>query len=148
MVRDRSSHRSVIFDHCPTQWPLSAQHPNPRPLSFDIFLSHPLVFLNSHIANKRENSLAVFDALLGKGQHFPSFSSLFSKPKQFSVLFYFSEEAGDSSTAEVVQPDSNSYRVLKTVDQSLVKRIPQEFNILGQPDTKGASRSVRLVNEC
>ena len=148
VVKDRSSHRSVILDLCPTQWLLSAQHPNPRPLSFDIFLSHPFVFLNSHIANKRENSLAVFDALLGKGRHFPSFSSLFSKLKQFSVLFFSSEEAGDSSTAEVVQPHSNPYRVFKTVGQSLVKRIPREFNILVQPDTEGASRDVRLVNEC
>ena len=147
MVRDRSSHRSVILDLCPTKWLLSVQHPNTRPLSFDAFLPHPLVFLNSRIAYKHENSLAVFGALPGKCQHCPSFSSLFSKPKQFSVLFYFSEEAGDSSTAEVLQPDSNSCRVFKAVDQSLVKRIPQEFNILGQPDTKGASRSVRLVNE-
>lgn len=39
--------------------------------------------------------------------------------------------------AEVVLPDSNSYRFFKTVDQSLVYRISREFDILGQPDTEG-----------
>jgi hypothetical protein len=65
-VMDRSSHLSVILDLCPTQWLLSAQPSNPHPLSFDTFLSHLLVFLNSHIACKHENSLAVFGALPGK----------------------------------------------------------------------------------
>ena len=76
VVIDRSSHLSVILDLCPTQWLLSAQPSNPHPLSFDTFLSHLLVFLNSHIACKHENSLAVFGALPGKR----SASSLLSVP--------------------------------------------------------------------
>ena len=83
-----------------------------------------------------------------KGQHLPSFPSPFSKLKSYSVLFYSSEEAGDSSTAEIVQPDSNSYRVFKTVDQSIVQRISQEFDILGQLNTECASRTFYPVNEC
>jgi len=66
VVMDRSSHLSVILDLSPTQWLLSAQPSNPHPLSFDTFLSHLFVFLNSHIAYKHENSLAVFGALPGK----------------------------------------------------------------------------------
>ena len=66
VVMDRSSHLSVILDLSPTQWSLSANLSNPHPLSFDTFLSHLLVFLNSHIACKHENSLAVFGALPGK----------------------------------------------------------------------------------
>lgn len=66
IVMDRASHLSVILDLCPTQWLLSAQPSNPHPLSFDTFLSHLLVFLNSHVACKHENSLAVFGALPGK----------------------------------------------------------------------------------
>ena len=66
VVMDRSSHLSVILDLCPTQWLLSAQPSNPHPLSFDTFLSHLLVFLNSHVACKHENSLAVFGALPGR----------------------------------------------------------------------------------
>ena len=146
VVMDRSSHLSVILDLSPTQWLLSAQPSNPHPLSFDTFLSHILVFLNSHIAYKHENSLAVFGALPGKRStlSFPSTSIL--NLKLSSLIFYSSEEAGDSSTAEVVQPDPNSYRFFKTVDQSLVDRISREFDILGQPDTEGTCNYHRSVD--
>jgi transcription initiation factor TFIIH subunit 3 len=134
---DRSAHLSVILDLCPTQWLLSAKPSNLHSLSFDAFLSHLLVFLNSHIAYKHENSLAVFGALPGKRSVrcfiFTSAITL----KLPSVLFYSSEEAGDPSTTEVVQQDPNSYRFFNTVDQSLVHRISREFDILGQLDTEG-----------
>ena len=146
VVMDRSSHLSVILDLSPTQWLLSAQPSNPHPLSFDAFLSHILVFLNSHIAYKHENSLAVFGALPGKRSTlFLPFTSI-PNLKPSSLLFYSSEEAGDPSTAEVVQPDPNSYRFFKTVDQSLVHRISREFDILGQPDTEGTCNYFRSVN--
>lgn len=134
---DRSSHLSVILDLSPTQWLLSAKPSNPHPLSFDTFLSHLLVFLNSHIAYKHENSLAVFGALPGKRSalSFPPISTI--KLKSPSILFYSSEDTGDPSMAEVVHPDPNSYRFFKTVDQSLVHRVSREFDILGQPDTEG-----------
>jgi len=80
-----------------------------------------------------------------KGLHPPSFSSVLDlKPP--SLIFYSSEEAGDLSTAEVVQPDPNSYRSFKTVDQSLVHRISREFDILGHPDTEGTCYSLPLNN--
>lgn len=141
VVMDRSSHLSVILDLCPTQWLLSAKSSNTHPLPFDTFLSHLLVFLNSHIAYKHENSLAVFGALPGKRSILYSPSASILNLNFPSVLFYSSEEAGDPSTAEVVQPDPNSYRFFRTVDQSLVQRISREFDILGQPDTEGALRS-------
>jgi transcription initiation factor TFIIH subunit 3 len=59
-----SSHLSLIIDLSPSQWHLSAQ--STHPLSFQTFLSHVLTFLNSHIAAKHENTLAVFGALPGK----------------------------------------------------------------------------------
>ena len=128
MVKDRSSHRSAIASSS-TQWLLSAQPSNPRPLSFYTFLSHLLRFLNSNIACKHENSLAVFGAFSGKRSAlFPS-PSPFSELELSSILFYSSKEAGDHSTAEVVQPNSNSYGVFKMVDQSLVQRISREFDI-------------------
>lgn len=137
---DRSSHLSVILDLSPTQWLLSAQPSNPHPLSFDAFLSHLLVFLNSHIAYKHENSLAVFGALPGKRFALSFSSTSIIKSKSYSLLFYSSEETGDPSMAEIVQPDPNSYRFFKTVDQSLVHRISREFDILGQPDTEGTCK--------
>ncbi len=67
-LMDGSSHLSLIIDLSPSQWYLSAQpsKSNPHPLSFQTFLSHVLTFLNSHIAAKHENTLAVFGALPGK----------------------------------------------------------------------------------
>ena len=150
VVTDKSSRLSVILDLYPTQWLLSAQrHPsNTHPLSFDTSLAHIFLFLNSHIVCKHETLSRHSERCQEKGQHISPFPFLFLKLKSSSVFFYSSEEAGDPSTAEVVQPDSNSYRVFKTANQSLVQRISREFDILGQPDTEGTSHTVYLVNEC
>ena len=51
------------------------------------------------------------------------------------------------SNSHIVCKHENSYRVFTTVDHSLVQRISREFDILGQPDTEGATRTVRFVNE-
>ena len=61
-----SSHLSVILDLSPTQWTLSGLPKNPYPLTFKSFLSQTLAFLNSHLACKPENTLAVYGALPGK----------------------------------------------------------------------------------
>ena len=82
-----------------------------------------------------------------KGLRFPSFPSILEL-KRSSLLFYSSEETGDPSTAEVIQPDPNSYRFFKTVDQSLVHRISREFDILGRPDTEGTCHSLPLAIMC
>jgi transcription initiation factor TFIIH subunit 3 len=65
-LMDGPSHLSLIIDLSPSQWRLSAQPSNPHPLSFQTFLSHVLTFVNTHIASKHENTLAVFGALPGK----------------------------------------------------------------------------------
>ena len=57
---------SVILDLSPSQWYLSALPENPHPLSFRSFLSQALAFLNSFLAFKHENTLAVYGALPGK----------------------------------------------------------------------------------
>ena len=110
-VTDQSSHLSVILDYCLTQWLLSVQPSNPHLFSFDIFLSHLLAFLNSHIACKHEILLRPLGRYHDKrSAPFLLFPSLFSKFKPFSVLLCSSEEAGDPSSAEVVQSDANSNR--------------------------------------
>lgn len=64
---DKASHLSLILDLSPSQWLLSADAAaNPHPLPLSTFLSHLLTFINSHIASKHENSLAVFGAFPGK----------------------------------------------------------------------------------
>ena len=133
VVTDKSSRLSVILDLYPTQWLLSAQrHPsNTHPLSFDTSLAHLLLFLNSHIVCKHETLSWHLERCQEKGQHTSPFPFFFLKLKSSSVLFYSSEEAGDPSTAEVVQPDSNSYRVFKTANQSLVQRIPRPTYLSG-----------------
>ena len=60
----RGSHLSVLVDLSPSQWHSSARHA--PPLSLATFLSQLLAFLNSYIALKHENTLAVFGALPGK----------------------------------------------------------------------------------
>lgn len=61
-----ASHMSVILDLSPTQWHLSSLPKNEYPLSFRSFLAQTLAFLNSHLAFKHENTLAVYGALPGK----------------------------------------------------------------------------------
>ena len=63
---DETSHLTVILDLSPTQWHLSGQSSNPSPLKLSTALAQILVFLNSHIATKHENTLAVIGALPGK----------------------------------------------------------------------------------
>lgn len=48
------------------QWHLAAQPSNPHPLGLELFLSQLLAFLNSHIACKDENTLAVFGVFPGR----------------------------------------------------------------------------------
>lgn len=76
---------------------------------------------------------------LAKGLHFPSLSTSVVNLKPPSLLFYSSEVAGDPSTAEVVQPDPNSYRV---------HRISREFDILGQPAAEGPRDYSRSAIRC
>lgn len=64
--KDKASHLSVVVDLSPSQWHLSAQNDNPSPLSLRDFMSQLLAFLNTHLASKHENTLAVFGAFPGK----------------------------------------------------------------------------------
>lgn len=63
---DKASHLSVIVDLSPIQWHLSSLPTNEFPLSLENFLSQLLAFLNTHVASKHENTLAVFGAFPGK----------------------------------------------------------------------------------
>lgn len=107
---DRPSHLSVILDLSPTQWHLSAQATNPYPLSIETFLTQLLAFLNSHIASKNDNTLAVFGALPGK-----------------SVMLYASTEP---FTGEPPSLDANSYPPFRMVDTTILQRISHEFNAM------------------
>ncbi|KAH7888520.1 TFIIH subunit Tfb4/p34 [Phlebopus sp. FC_14] len=108
---EKASHLSVVVDLSPTQWHLSAQPTNPYPLSIETFLSQLLAFLNAHIASKHENTLAVFGALPGK-----------------SVMLYSSTE---TLVDEIPPLDANSYPPFKTVDTTVLKRITQELDAVG-----------------
>ncbi|KAI9450528.1 transcription factor Tfb4 [Russula earlei] len=110
---DGSSHLSLIIDLSPSQWHLSAQSANSQPLSFQTFLSHVLTFLNSHIASKHENTLAVFGALPGKS----------------SMLYSSSLDAG-SANGNDPPADANSYRPFKVMDSVVAKNIQKELNLI------------------
>ncbi|KAI0027817.1 Tfb4-domain-containing protein [Vararia minispora EC-137] len=109
MNADRASHLSLILDLSPAQWHLSSAPSNPSPLSLETFLSHVLTFVNSHIASKPENTLAVFGALPGK-----------------SVLIHSSEIA-DADGSVDIPGDPNSYRPFKLVDSVIAQNIETEI---------------------
>ncbi|KAI0254048.1 transcription factor Tfb4 [Lactifluus subvellereus] len=111
-IMDGSSHLSLIVDLSPSQWHLSAQSTNTHPLSFQTFLSHVLTFLNSHIAAKHENTLAVFGALPGK-----------------STMLYSSLDAG-SANGNDPPADANSYRPFKLVNSVVANSIQKELDLI------------------
>jgi len=111
---EKASHLSVIVDLSPTQWHISAQPSNPYPLSIQSFLSQLLAFLNTHVAAKHENTLAVYGALPGK-----------------SVLLYSSS---DPAPENAPAPDANAFTPFKLVDATVVDRIMQEFGAVSEAE--------------
>ena len=117
-------------------------HTHSRSTPFYLIFSCFLILISPINTKTLSQSLARYQE---KGPRPLSLPPLFSSSNLLSVLFYSSEEAGDSSAAQIVHPDPNSYRFFKTVDQSLVQRISREFDILGHPDTEGIRHSTYLV---
>lgn len=104
---DSPVHLSLILDLSPTQWHLCSTSQHPLPLN--VFLSHLLTFINSHIALKHENTLAVFAALPGKSE----------------MLF----SSADMITASSLEPaDSNTYQPFRTVDAAVMKGISDRLD--------------------
>ncbi|KAG6885961.1 hypothetical protein C0993_006888, partial [Termitomyces sp. T159_Od127] len=117
-----SSHLSVVLDLSPTQWHLSAQHSLP----LSTFLAQLLAFLNAHVAAKHENSLAVYGAFPAK-----------------SLCLYSSSDPAPQS-----QPiDANSYPPFKLVDSTIVTRIMQELDDLGEPSEEAPSSLVGALTK-
>ncbi|GBE81114.1 RNA polymerase II transcription factor B subunit 4 [Sparassis crispa] len=114
---DKASHLSVILDLSPSQWFFSAQLSpvNPHPLTLKSFISQLLVFLNSHIACKDENTLAVFGALPGR-----------------SVMLYASANPVAEEHVEVA--DANTFRPFKILDSTVVQSILDQLDALGDPE--------------
>ncbi len=129
-LMDGSSHLSLIIDLSPSQWHLSAQPSNPHPLSFQIFLSHVLTFLNLHIASKHENTLAVFGALPGKRSALHNRATTPVANCNFSSMLYSSLDVrtGDSNDPPA---DANSYRPFKMVDSVVTNNIQKELDLIG-----------------
>jgi len=96
------SHLSIILDLAPVDWELSATWDDPLPLSS--FLSQLLVFINAHLAQSAENTLAVFGAFPNR-----------------STLLYSSIDVSPSSASE--SSDPNWYLPFRVVDGSLVQQI-------------------------
>ncbi|OCB89375.1 Tfb4-domain-containing protein [Sanghuangporus baumii] len=115
---------SIILDLSPTEWHLSSLPKNPYPLTFKSFLSQTLAFLNSHLALKHENTLAVYGAFPGK-----------------SVLLYSSTDhktdAADDSLA-----DPNTYLPFKIVDTVVTKRIGEELDAMSDQEEEDINRLV------
>ncbi|KAK7005746.1 transcriptional factor [Favolaschia claudopus] len=111
----KASHLSVVVDFSPTYWDLSARDPpeNDFPLSLTAFLSQFLAFLNTHIACRDENTLAVFGAFPGK-----------------SVLLYSSTDPVSPSTEASM--NANAYPPFQVVDSTIAQRVMKELDELEQ----------------
>ncbi|KAH9832185.1 transcription factor Tfb4 [Rhodofomes roseus] len=122
---DRASHLSVVVDLSPNHWYLSSTRTqqNARPLSLKSFLSQLLVFLNSHIACKDENTLAVFGALPGR-----------------SVMLHSSTNESSGNPFEMA--DADTYRPFKILDAEVMQTIARHVETLGPSDIK---KPVELV---
>jgi len=121
------SHLSVILDLSPTDWAQSAS--SDEPLSFSSFLSQFLVFINAHLAQSAENSIAIFGAL----------------PNKSSIL-YSSLDVFPSASSEPSEP--NWYLPFKVVDATLVQKIQEEFDALSATDpTETASAVVGALTK-
>ncbi|KAJ6594078.1 transcription factor Tfb4 [Mycena capillaripes] len=120
----KGSHLSVVIDLSPTHWELSSREPpeNTYPLTLATFLSQLLAFLNSHIACKHENSLAVFGAFPGKSM----------------MLYSSSDPAPDLST----DMNANSYPPFQAVDSAVVQRIMVELDALEEREEEAPSALV------
>ncbi|KAH9935309.1 transcription factor Tfb4 [Fomitopsis serialis] len=114
---DRASHLSIVVDLSPTHWYLSSTRTqqNSRPLSLKSFLSQLLVFMNSHIACKDENTLAVFGALPGR-----------------SLMLYSSTNEASGNTFDIA--DADTYRPFKVLDAAVMQTIAQQVETLGASD--------------
>ncbi|KAG6920301.1 hypothetical protein DXG01_005070 [Tephrocybe rancida] len=122
MDDSKGCHLSVVVDLSPTQWLLSAQ----SSLPLNSFLAQLLAFLNAHIASKHENTLAVFGAFPGK-----------------SLNLYSSTDP--ASETQVI--DANSYPPFKLVDSTIVTRIMEELDDLGEPSEEAPSSLVSALTK-
>ncbi|KAF8070625.1 transcription factor Tfb4-domain-containing protein [Lyophyllum atratum] len=122
------SHLSVVIDLSPAQWHMSAEGTpvNAYPLPLNSFLAQLLAFLNAHIASKHENTLAVFGAFPGK-----------------SVMLYSSTDSALQS--QII--DANSYPPFKFVDSTIVTRIMEEMDYLGQPEEEAPTSLVGALTK-
>ncbi|PCH43774.1 transcription factor Tfb4 [Wolfiporia cocos MD-104 SS10] len=113
---DRASHLSTIVDLSPAQWTLSGSAPKERhSLDLQSFLSQLLIFLNSHVACKDQNTLAIFGALPGR-----------------SVMLYPSTtQAAGSNSA-----DANTYRPFKVLDSTVIDSLSKQVEALDASETE------------
>ncbi|KAJ7680574.1 transcription factor Tfb4-domain-containing protein [Mycena polygramma] len=120
----KGSHLSVVIDLSPVHWELSSREPpeNTYPLTLATFLSQLLAFLNSHIACRHENSLAVFGAFPGKSM----------------MLYSSSDPASDLST----DMNANSYPPFQAVDSAVVQRVMAELDVLEEQEEEAPSALV------
>lgn len=127
---DTASHLSVVIDLSPTQWHLSSEAAkgDSRPLSLEFFFSQLLVFLNSHIACKDENTLAVFGALPGR-----------------SVLLFSSANEAKEHREDLA--DANAYLPFKTLDSTVMKSISDHIDSLGVSDVEAPTGLVGALTK-
>ena len=133
-MEDSPSHLSLLIDLSPTQWHLCSLDSNPLPLG--TFLSHLLTFLNTHVACKHENTLAVFAALPGKRLVlYASSQKAMLDNFDTSTMLYSSLEMPSEDLTEAA--DSNTYQPFRSVDAAVMKGIAAHVAEISDKEREG-----------
>ncbi|QRV94192.1 transcription factor TFIIH complex subunit Tfb4 [Ceratobasidium sp. AG-Ba] len=114
------AHLILIIDLSPSQWQSSVTSAPNSGLDLLTFLSQVLVFVNSHLACRQENSVAVLGAFPGKSL----------------TLYPIPEENIQSTNGPGPEAESNTYHVFRSVDDIVMERIQAELAALSDEQTQ------------
>ncbi|KAF8608776.1 transcription factor Tfb4 [Ceratobasidium sp. AG-I] len=118
------AHLILIIDVSPSQWQLSASNAanggSGTGMDLSTFMTQVLVFVNSHLACRQENSVSILGAFPGR-----------------SLSLYPSSEANYQPTAGPgPEAESNTYHGFRSVDDVVMERIQTELDALTPEETE------------
>ncbi|KAB5596020.1 General transcription factor IIH subunit 3 [Ceratobasidium theobromae] len=114
------AHLILIIDLSPVQWQLSASATANGGQNMDLttFVPQVLVFMNSHLACRQENSAAILGAFPGRSL----------------TLYPTPPDSAQSNVAVAPEAESNTYHAFRSVDDIMMDRIQAELAALSEAD--------------
>ncbi|KAJ1304534.1 hypothetical protein OPQ81_005675 [Rhizoctonia solani] len=122
------AHLILIIDLSPTQWQLSASSNVNGAQGMDLltFMSQVLVFVNSHLACRQENSVAILGAF----------------PLHSLTLYPSSADNARANIGLGPEAEANTYHGFRSVDDLLMDKIQSELAAMSELD---AQKPIALV---